>query len=128
MTLNPLLEPNWVQSILPEIILCVGGMLLILLEAFTPRLRNTFAGLTALILVMAALSETLVPSGDFFGGMWQVNALTRLFDFTFLLAALLCAMLAKDYLAREGVENGEFYALLLWATVGMTMMASLVGT
>lgn len=122
MTLNPLLEPNWLQAIAPEIILSVGGMLLILLDAFAPRLRNTFAALSVLIFAGTIVAEASMPSGNFFGGTWQVNDLTRIFDFIFLLAALLSSMFSREYLSREGLENGEFYALLMWATVGMMMM------
>jgi NADH-quinone oxidoreductase subunit N len=52
-----------------------------------------------------------------------LSALTRLFTMTFLLAALLATMFSREYLQREGLENGEFYALLMWGTVGMMMMA-----
>ena len=123
MTLNPLIEPNWLQAILPEVILSVAGMLLILLDAFVPKLRHTFAFLTTLVLIGTMLSEKVVAQGLFFGKTWEVSPLTQIFDFTFLLAALLTVLLSRDYLSREGMENGEFYALLLWGTVGMTMMA-----
>jgi NADH-quinone oxidoreductase subunit N len=122
MTLNPLLEPNWLRALSPEVILSIGGMLLILLEAFAPRLRSTFTFLTVLIFVGTAAAECCMPTGNFFGGTWQVNELTRLFDLIFLLAGLLSAMFSRDYLMREGIENGEYYALLMWATVGMMMM------
>src|SRR5438477_7302176 len=36
---------------------------------------------------------------------------------------MLVTLLARDYLTREGIEGGEFYALLMWGTVGMMMMA-----
>jgi NADH-quinone oxidoreductase subunit N len=45
------------------------------------------------------------------------------FDLTFLLAGILATLFARDYLKREGIEDGAFYALLLWGTVGMMMMA-----
>src|SRR5437588_11497845 len=36
---------------------------------------------------------------------------------------MLVTLLARDYLTREGIDVGEFYALLMWGTVGMMMMA-----
>src|SRR5436189_4263608 len=42
---------------------------------------------------------------------------------TFLLAVMLATLFAREYLDREGIEGGEFYALLMWGTVGMMMMA-----
>ena len=123
MMLNPLLEANWVNAILPEIILALFGILLMLLEAFVPRARGIFAPITVIAIVITAWAEFMVQGGTFFGGTYQLSPLTRMFDFTFLLATLLAAMFAREYLAREQIEGGEFYALLLWGTIGMMMMA-----
>ncbi|HXI13467.1 MAG TPA: NADH-quinone oxidoreductase subunit N [Thermoanaerobaculia bacterium] len=123
MMLNPILEPGWLNAILPEILLALFGMLLMLLEAFAPRLRGIFAPITVIAIVITAWAEFMVQGGTFFGGTYQLSPLTRMFDFTFLLATLLAAMFAREYLARERIEGGEFYALLLWGTIGMMMMA-----
>lgn len=122
MTLNPLIEPNWMNALMPELVLALGGMLLILLDAVAPRLRNAFAGLAVLILVGTAFAEFSLPLGTYFGGTYEISALTRLFDMTFLLAALLASMVAREYLEREDLQSGEFYALLMWGTIGMMMM------
>ena len=123
MTLNPLLEAGWMSAILPELILCVGGMVLILFAAFVPRARGATAWLALIILVITMWSERLIRGGTFFGGTYQVSGITLVFDLTFLLAATLATLFAHDYLEREGIDGGEFYALLLWGTVGMMMMA-----
>jgi NADH-quinone oxidoreductase subunit N len=121
--INPLLEAGWVNAILPEIILCVAGMLLILLDAAAPRLRGLMAPLALVSLIVTAWSENLVVAGTFFGGTYQVSTITRIFDMTFLVAAILATLFARDYLEREEISGGEFYALLFWGTVGMMMMA-----
>jgi NADH-quinone oxidoreductase subunit N len=124
MTLQPLLEPGWVNAILPEIILSLGGMLLILLDVFFPRAKGTLAPLTLVLFIAAAWAENLfVRGGVFFGGTYEVSALTMMFDLTFLLAGMLATLFAREYLEREGIEDGGFYGLLLWGTVGMMMMA-----
>jgi NADH-quinone oxidoreductase subunit N len=124
MNLHPLIESGWVNAILPEIILAAGGMLLILWDAFAPRARAATAPLAVVILLAAGWSERLLSiGGDFFGGTWQISALTQIFDFTFLLAAILATLFGREYLEREGIEQGEFYALLMWGTIGMMMMA-----
>lgn len=123
MTLNPLLEPNWLRAIAPELILIIGGILLALLEAIVPRLRGIFAPLTIITLVATAIAETSGVGGNYFGGTYQVSEITMIFDLAFLLATLLAVMFAREYMARENIETGEFYALMLWGTVGMMMMA-----
>lgn len=123
MNLNPLLEAGWMNAIMPELILSVGGMLLILWDAFAPRLRGATASLAVIVFIAAGLSERVVLGGNWFGGTYQTSQITVIFDAAFLLAAVLASLFAREYLAREGVEHGEFYALLMWGTVGMMMMA-----
>ncbi|HEX7150416.1 MAG TPA: NADH-quinone oxidoreductase subunit N [Thermoanaerobaculia bacterium] len=124
MTLQPLLEPGWMNAILPEIILCLGGMLLILADAFAPKSRGALAPLALIILIATAWAETLfVKGGIFFGGTYEISGITMIFDMTFLLAAMLATLFAYEYLEREGMQAGEFYALMLWGTAGMMMMA-----
>ncbi|HEY0592568.1 MAG TPA: NADH-quinone oxidoreductase subunit N [Thermoanaerobaculia bacterium] len=123
MNLTPLLEPNWLDAVLPETILVAGGLLLILLDAFAARLRPYFSHVTVLIIVATAFAEIRVPGGVFFGGTYELGRMTLLFDMIFLGATLLATLISREYLGRERLEGGEYYALLLWGTVGMMMMS-----
>ncbi|MCM2316107.1 MAG: NADH-quinone oxidoreductase subunit N [Thermoanaerobaculia bacterium] len=130
MNLTPLLEPDWFKAILPETMLVVGGLLLILLEAFfREKLRQLFAPIAAIILAMTSwVVVNMYPWVSdaprvFFGGTYQVSVATIIFDLTFLLATLLAIMFSRDYLEREGMSSGEYYALMLWGTFGMMLMA-----
>jgi NADH-quinone oxidoreductase subunit N len=117
------LTAGWASAILPEIILCIGGMIVLLWDAFAPRMKALLAPLSLIILIVAANSERFIGGGTFFGGTYEISPITRVFDITFFLAAMLTTLFARDFLDREGIESGEFYALLLWGTVGMMMMA-----
>ena len=123
MTLHPLVEPGWLNAILPEMILSAGGMLIILWGAFRPNWKEQLAPMAILILTIASWAERGVVGGTFFGGTYEISPITRVFDITFFIATMLVTLLARDYLDREGIEGGEFYALLMWGTVGMMMMA-----
>lgn len=122
MTLTPL-ESNWLTAILPELILSVAGMMLILFDVFIPRARAVIPALAVIDLLAAFWSELFVDGGTYFAATYQISNVTRVFDIVFLLAAILAALFAADYLERERLQSGEFYALLMWATVGMMMMA-----
>jgi NADH-quinone oxidoreductase subunit N len=118
------MEANWQLAILPELVLCVGGMLLILFDAFVPRAKGALGPMALIIFLAAAWAGNLFRGPEiFFGGTYEVSAITKLFDLTFLLAGMLAILFARDYLEREGIEGGEFYALLAWGTVGMMMMS-----
>src|SRR5205814_8253125 len=105
------------------LILSIAGMILILVDAFAPRAKGVLAPLAIVLVTFAAWSENLVKAGTFFGGTYEISAITRIFDITFFLATMLATLFAREYLDRENIESGEFYALLLWGTVGMMMMA-----
>jgi NADH-quinone oxidoreductase subunit N len=122
--ITPLLEPGWVNAILPELILCVGGMIIILLDAFAPRAKGALAPLALIVFIAAAWTENLfIQGGTYFGGTYEISAITMIFDLTFLLAGMLAVLFSREYLERQGLEDGAFYGLLLWGTVGMMMMA-----
>jgi NADH-quinone oxidoreductase subunit N len=124
MTLHPFLENGWLQAILPELVLSIGGMLLILFDAFAPRAKSALAPLALIVFIAAAWVENLfIRGGHFFNGTYEISGITMIFDLTFLLAAMMATLFARDYLEREGIEDGGFYALLMWGTVGMMMMA-----
>ncbi len=130
MTLNPLLEPNWIQAIAPEITLVAAGIVLMLLEAFAgSRLRSLFAPLAAFAMVatgyvvLNSYPSLAEAPQVFFGGTYQLSVATVVFDLTFLLAGLLAIMFSRDFLRREGIESGEYYTLILWGTFGMMLMA-----
>jgi NADH-quinone oxidoreductase subunit N len=122
--IQPLLEPGWVNAILPELILTVGGMFILLFGVFAPRLTGALAPLTLITFIAAAWMENLfIRGGVYFGGTYEISGITMIFDLTFLLAGMLATLFAREYLEREGIDDGAFYALLLWGTVGMMMMS-----
>ena len=122
--IQPLLEPGWVNAILPELLLCAGGMLLILFDAFAPRAKGALAPLALILFIAAAWTENLfIQGGTYFGGTYEISAITMIFDLTFLLAGMLAVLFSREYLDRQGLEDGAYYALLMWGTVGMMMMA-----
>ncbi|HVR43041.1 MAG TPA: NADH-quinone oxidoreductase subunit N [Thermoanaerobaculia bacterium] len=123
MTLTPLLEPNWMRAILPEIVLSLSGIALILIDAFFPRIRPYLSQLTVLALLGTGFAVMRAPGGTYFGATWEISGLTLLFDLLFVGATLLATLFSREYLSREGLEGAEYYALLLWGTVGMMMMA-----
>ena len=59
----------------------------------------------------------------YFEGMLVVDRMALYLDGAFIVAALLTLLFAPPYLREQGFEFGEFYALVLFATAGMVMVA-----
>src|SRR4029077_17907323 len=59
----------------------------------------------------------------YFDAMLAVDRMSLYLDGAFIVAALLTLLFAPPYLREQGFEFGEFYALVLFATAGMVMVA-----
>ncbi len=102
------------QSLAPELILTVFAILLLFVRA-----RPPVVAVLGLLLALAALP--FVPHGEFFFGAWEINAFALCFKALFLAVSLLVALGSPGTLFAE--REKEYYALLLFATVGMLGVA-----
>jgi NADH-quinone oxidoreductase subunit N len=111
--------------VLPELMWCGFGVLAMLTQPFV-RNRHFFTGLAFL----GALAGTLAScvafryTGTGFYGLVQSDAFSFFFHLLVGTVALLVVLAAGPYLDRERLPFPEFYALLLFATAGMGVLAS----
>jgi NADH-quinone oxidoreductase subunit N len=109
-------------AIAPETVLAAMGCLILLLEAFAPALRRWFATF-ALAGVAGSLYFLIgAPAGTAFGGRLETSTLTVLVGLFLGASAALAILVARPYLERAGEETGEFYSLLLWGHLGVSLM------
>jgi NADH-quinone oxidoreductase subunit N len=111
-------------AIAPELILTLAAGLALLVESFAPQLRKFLSGI-CMFAVGAALWARLsfeLP-GEVWAGMLRVDQLTAFVDTYILIALLFALWMAGPFMRRNRAENGEFYALMLLATVGSMVMA-----
>lgn len=77
------------------------------------------------IVASATCAILLFPhNATAFSQMLLVGGYASMFDLIFLSTSLLTLMLSYPYLQKEEYHFGEFYVLVLLATVGMMMMGS----
>lgn len=111
-------------QIAPELILTGAGVLVLLVDAFIPRLKRLATPLSLAAIVLAALVLWYrVPAAVSFGGLLESSGITAILGLAVLLAALLCVLASHGYLEREQIFGGEYHALLLWCSVGLLLMA-----
>ncbi len=119
------------RALAPELVLTLAGMLVLLLAAWrhhtTADLR--VAGWTALAGLVAAGVAVwwLWWRGARAAGapaMIAVDGFRLVTAALFLGAAALTVLASLDYLERDGLLVPEYYALILFATLGMMLMAA----
>ncbi|MCB9377996.1 MAG: NADH-quinone oxidoreductase subunit N [Holophagales bacterium] len=109
-------------AIAPEIALTIAGCVVLLLEAFAPRLRPTFHWLGVGAVAYAAWLVGTLPQGGAFSGLIESTPLTALFSQAVLLATGIGLLVAPGYLEREKLLAGEYPALLLWCAAGLLLL------
>ena len=122
----PPISINDLLSIGPEIALTTVAIVLLVLDFLMPPGRRAVVGYTGLVGVGATFVVLIVSSRshfDTFGGMYLSDPFTSFFKVVFLLIAALIILISFGYLEIEGIDKGEYYSLVLFATVGMMVMA-----
>lgn len=118
--------PGLVLAILPEILLAVlASSVLILDLVWKPERRAVlgwFAAIgVAVIMVIAAFAVKPGDSVLVWGGMLRFDRAGYLFSILFMLGAALTCLFAAN--VPNLMLKGEFYALILVSTIGMSFMS-----
>ena len=114
-------------AIMPETILSIVGMALLLINVFVPSEKKGYLAWLSLAGIVVTFFTVVGgwgnPQEGFSGSVLQDN-FSLFFKGIFLIAAALSVLITDQYLDREGCNHGEIYPLLLFATVGMMLMAA----
>jgi NADH-quinone oxidoreductase subunit N len=124
-----LFNPSDLQLIAPELILTVCACVALVMEVVLPYRKSkliayfSLAGvaLAAVSLWIQYLSSDIFPLQGFYG-MIRVDGFALVFQSIFLIGAALAIAISTRYLDIEGEQHGEYYALVLFATVGMMFL------
>lgn len=120
---------NW-ALIAPEVIICLAAVVVMLVDAFArPTQRWLTGGISLFGLLLAAIATVYLwisgtPDADAFNGMIVLDELRLGFTIVFLLVSGLTLLISTVWVENEQLPAGEFHSLLLFATVGMMLMAS----
>ncbi len=111
----------------PTLIVMGAGCLVLLLDLLPPRASKVHLATVALLGVVAALLTSLAAwggRGRGFRDMVILDNYALFFHVVICYGAALIVLLSIDYLRRNGVESGEYYALVLFSTSGMLLLTS----
>jgi NADH-quinone oxidoreductase subunit N len=116
--------------ILPEIVLSVFGMIVMVLEPLLEEKKSQkVLGLIALGGAVAGLGATWFTAqspGLAFWNMVQVDGFSVFFHVLIIAIAGVVILSSYEYMTVQRIRAGEYYALILFGTVGMALMSSAV--
>jgi NADH-quinone oxidoreductase subunit N len=110
----------------PMLIVTVTSFACLLLDLIPAARRIHLTAIGVLGLSGAFLASTLMwgASAASFQQMVAADDFTLFFNGIFCVGTTLVLLLSVGYVRRQGIETGEYYVLILFATVGMMLMAS----
>ncbi len=113
-----------ISLIIPQIFLTCWAMLIIAIDFLKKDgSRRGLGYLSILGLAITAVLAVFVDAGQGFFGTYLSDDYGRLFNEIFLLTAMLTIIASIDFVEIRIKHKGEFYGLILLATVGMMFLA-----
>ena len=116
--------------LLPEIVLSVFGMIVMLLDPMLDDRRSQRTlGLVALLGCLAAIGATLFQAQYPGMGFWnviRVDSFSVFFHFLVAAVAAVVVLTSFEYMEVQEIRAGEYYGLILFGAVGMSLMSSAV--
>jgi NADH-quinone oxidoreductase subunit N len=115
----------------PELIVTIFACLALVVDIVAGRGRGRWTALFSLAGIGFALVSTGILYYDYHGNersafyrMIVVDDYALFFKFLFLITAAFAILIAVRYLDVEERQSGEYYSLILFATLGMMLMAA----
>jgi len=114
------------ELFVPELSLCFFALVVILLDLFVQR-KGLLAVVSIVGLLVAGGFTIAMWGGSsqaIFSNMLAVDNFALFFKLIFLGIAILVILASVDYVSKFARFQGEYYALVLFATLGMMLMAA----
>jgi NADH-quinone oxidoreductase subunit N len=115
-------------AVLPELILLVAGCAVVLIEPFLARTGSDRTVLMAIALtgLAASVGISLLLTGEdklAFANMLALDHWAIFFKVLFGITGIVTLLMSTEYLEAHGRHLGEYYALILFAIIGLDLMA-----
>jgi NADH-quinone oxidoreductase subunit N len=130
MTLHYASNLDYVWALLPEIILCIWGMVVLLAGVWNKETADAGGSGDLGWLALAGVAASALANGWLHGvheegtaAMIAVDGFRLFANWIFLVAAVLGILVSLAYVHRQRLQAGEYYALMLFSVAGMMFMA-----
>ena len=113
--------------ILPELILVLGAMALLMTGVFTgERAYRGITWLAVAVIIAAGIANSATTEfrTTLFGDRFVVDSFGHYMKWLVFIGSALALIMSADYNRREGIAKPEYPVLILFATLGMSMMVS----
>lgn len=124
-------QSDYLWILLPEIVLSLWAMLVLMVDVFQKENRSESSRPIIAWLALAGVGAAAIANAWLLGrdgggtvGLVAVDGFRVFANFILLAAAALSILVSRGYLDRRDMNRGEYYVLMLFAVVGMMLLAS----
>lgn len=114
--------PN-LGPITPELIMTGIALFILMADLFIKK-KEALAFLGIIGTVIVVYYTLVTTAGTTFGGMIVSDGYSTFFKLLFLINLILTILISVKYITVEKMNLGEYYAFILFSTLGMMIMAS----
>jgi NADH-quinone oxidoreductase subunit N len=110
----------------PEAVLCGFGILIMAIDPFVSAARQRVLGWLGFVGALAGLAAVYFPAhhmGMAYSNLINADGFSVFLHVVIIGASALVILGSIDYLDEQGIQRGEYYALILFATAGMGILA-----
>ncbi|MHB1756287.1 MAG: NADH-quinone oxidoreductase subunit N [Leptospirillum sp.] len=112
---------------MPEIYLTFFGCVILILDTMIPNEKRSWLAyftIASLIFAMIASYGLNGKGLPLYQGLYIIDPFSNFFKMIIYVAAIITILFSLPYLDREDIHIGEYYAFILFSTVGMMVMVS----
>ena len=109
---------------LPELILSLGGIVLMLVAAWAPKAARPVSFAAVALLAAAGFAAITGPQGSAFNALYSADAFATFAKLLVYAATAVCILIAPHFFAQGEPLKPEYPVLILFSTVGAGMMIS----
>src|SRR5204863_249563 len=114
-------------TFVPLLMLTAGALVVLIADVLLSKANRGGLGWVTLIVIgatLASLTPFTSTHVEVAHGLLAVDRFALFFKIVFLVAAAITVLISMGYVEVEGAAPGEYYFLILCATLGMMIMAS----
>ena len=112
---------------MPEIYLTFFGCVILILDTMIPNEKRSWLAYFTIASLLFAMIASYGLNGKglpLYQGLYIIDPFSNFFKMIIYVAAIITILFSLPYLDREDIHIGEYYAFILFSTVGMMVMVS----
>jgi NADH-quinone oxidoreductase subunit N len=117
-----------INSVILEIFIAALAIFILIAGLMLPRDKKTVVGYVSALLLLCILVFSFtygaLDSSVFYKGLYVNDKITIYFKQIFIISAFLVTLMSISYVKKLSDSSSEYFSLIIFATLGMIVMAS----